>query len=93
MQPTKIPDLTQAQVTVQAASARAGAYLSSWGSWAAEKRKTGWRGSGASSGADEAQTPAQPQSQSRRVEEGELREVSGVNAQSELGESSRAGAR
>lgn len=36
------PDLTQAQASVQAASARAGAYLSSWGSWAAEKRKKGW---------------------------------------------------
>lgn len=36
------PDLTQAQAQVQAASARAGAYLSSWGTWAAEKRKTGW---------------------------------------------------
>lgn len=36
------PDLTQAQATVQAASSRAGAYLSSWGAWAAEKRKKGW---------------------------------------------------
>jgi hypothetical protein len=38
----KAPDLTQAQATVQAAGQRAGAYLSSWGSWAAEKRRTGW---------------------------------------------------
>jgi len=37
------PDITQAQASVQAASQRAGAYLSSWGSWAAEKRKQGWR--------------------------------------------------
>lgn len=36
------PDLSQAQAQVQAASQRAGAYLSSWGSWAADKRKTGW---------------------------------------------------
>jgi hypothetical protein len=27
---------------MQAASQRAGAYLSSWGAWATEKRKTGW---------------------------------------------------
>lgn len=38
------PDLTKAQASVSAASQRAGAYLSSWGSWAAEKRKTGWYG-------------------------------------------------
>lgn len=37
------PDLQQAQASVQAASSRAGAYLSSWGTWAAGKRKTGWR--------------------------------------------------
>lgn len=39
---SKAPDLSQAQANVQAASARAGAYLSSWGAWAAEKRKTGF---------------------------------------------------
>ncbi|KAE9973683.1 hypothetical protein BLS_003471 [Venturia inaequalis] len=38
----KAPDLTHAQASVQAAGQRAGAYLSSWGSWASEKRKTGW---------------------------------------------------
>ncbi|KAK5008159.1 hypothetical protein LTR16_004037, partial [Cryomyces antarcticus] len=38
----RAPDLAQAQASVQAASARAGAYLSSWGTWASEKRKTGW---------------------------------------------------
>ena len=37
------PDLHQAQASVAAAGQRAGAYLSSWGSWASEKRKTGWR--------------------------------------------------
>ncbi|KAF2837340.1 hypothetical protein M501DRAFT_202322 [Patellaria atrata CBS 101060] len=47
----KAPDFSQAQASVQAAGSRAGAYLSSWGTWAAEKRKTGWgRGS----------TPASP---------------------------------
>lgn len=35
------PDMQGAQASVQAASQRAGAYLSSWGSWAAEKRKSG----------------------------------------------------
>ncbi|EON63726.1 hypothetical protein W97_02954 [Coniosporium apollinis CBS 100218] len=38
----KAPDLSHAQASVQAASSRAGAYLSSWGMWASEKRKTGW---------------------------------------------------
>lgn len=37
------PDMQQAQATVAAAGSRAGAYLSSWGSWANEKRKAGWR--------------------------------------------------
>lgn len=37
------PDMQQAQANVQAASQRASAYLSSWGTWAAEKRKQGWR--------------------------------------------------
>ncbi|TKX25132.1 late secretory pathway protein AVL9 [Elsinoe australis] len=46
------PDLTAAQAQVQAASARAGAYLSSWGSWAAEKRKTGWGGKSATTSPD-----------------------------------------
>lgn len=35
------PDLTHAQANIQAAGTRAGAYFSSWGSWASEKRK-GW---------------------------------------------------
>lgn len=37
------PDMQQAQATVAAAGQKAGAYLSSWGAWASEKRKTGWR--------------------------------------------------
>ncbi|KAL9077944.1 MAG: hypothetical protein Q9157_003126 [Trypethelium eluteriae] len=40
--PARGPDWSQAQASVQAASVRAGAYLSSWGSWASEKRKAGW---------------------------------------------------
>lgn len=35
-------NLSQAQASVSAASSRAGAYLSSWGAWAAEKRRKGW---------------------------------------------------
>jgi hypothetical protein len=51
------PDLSQAQAQVQAASARAGAYLSSWGSWA-QTKKAGW-GRGAAPPASE--LPQRPQ--------------------------------
>lgn len=44
------PDLHHAQQSVAAAGQRAGAYLSSWGSWASEKRKAGWRSSPSGSG-------------------------------------------
>jgi hypothetical protein len=37
------PDLSHAQANLSAASKSAGAYFSSWGSWASEKRK-GWGG-------------------------------------------------
>lgn len=36
------PDMQTAQASVAAASQRAGAYLSSWGSWASDKRKSGF---------------------------------------------------
>jgi hypothetical protein len=36
-----IPDVSHAQANIQAASKSAGAYFSSWGTWASEKRK-GW---------------------------------------------------
>ena len=52
------PDLAQAQASVQAASQRAGAYLSSWGSWAAEKRKQGWRKGDAAAAAVPESRPA-----------------------------------
>ncbi|KAF1809447.1 hypothetical protein P152DRAFT_484557 [Eremomyces bilateralis CBS 781.70] len=53
------PDLSQAQASAQAAGAKAGAYLSSWGSWAAEKRRTAWSAySGTGS-----QPPSRPSSQ------------------------------
>ena len=48
------PDMQQAQASVQAASQRAGAYLNSWGAWASEKRKQGWRKSDGSTASAEA---------------------------------------
>jgi hypothetical protein len=38
---SQAPDLSHAQANIQAASKSAGAYFSSWGTWASEKRK-GW---------------------------------------------------
>ena len=38
---SRAPDLSSAQASVSAASQRAGAYISSWGTWASERRK-GW---------------------------------------------------
>jgi hypothetical protein len=38
----RAPDLTAAQASVQAAGQKAGAYISSWGAWASERRK-GWQ--------------------------------------------------
>ncbi|KAL9099023.1 MAG: hypothetical protein Q9163_005416 [Psora crenata] len=43
----RAPDLTAAQTSVHAAGQRAGAYLSSWGAWAVERRK-GWARQGSS---------------------------------------------
>ncbi|KAI9751874.1 MAG: hypothetical protein M4579_005856 [Chaenotheca gracillima] len=40
--PLRSPDWAGAQASVSQASNRAGAYLSSWTSWAGEKRRTGW---------------------------------------------------
>lgn len=58
---SKAPDLSHAQASVQAASSRAGAYLSSWGSWAAEKRKQGWgAGSGKASSSNSSSPLASP---------------------------------
>lgn len=37
----RAPDLSRAQASVSAAGQRAGAYISSWGAWASERRK-GW---------------------------------------------------
>jgi hypothetical protein len=40
--PGFVPDIAKAQATVQSVGSKAGAYMSSWASWAGEKRKTGW---------------------------------------------------
>ncbi|TKA82034.1 hypothetical protein B0A49_00172 [Cryomyces minteri] len=56
----RAPDLSQAQASVQAASARAGAYLSSWGTWASEKRKTGWSRPGLASLTTSPQSDSRP---------------------------------
>ena len=45
----RTPDLSSAQATVSAASIRATAYLSSWASWANEKRRGGGGGGGGNS--------------------------------------------
>jgi hypothetical protein len=59
-------DLAQTQATLQAASQRAGAYLSSWGVWAADKRKTGWGRSNSGGSAP----PTAPSSPVTREEKG-----------------------
>lgn len=41
----RAPDLAAAQASVQAAGQKAGAYISSWGAWASERRK-GWATTG-----------------------------------------------
>ncbi|KAF2479711.1 transport protein Avl9-domain-containing protein [Neohortaea acidophila] len=51
-------DLNQAQASVAAAGQKAGAYLSSWGNWANEKRKTAWKSTSASEEAARGGHPA-----------------------------------
>ena len=46
----RAPDLTAAQASMQAAGQKAGAYISSWGTWASERKK-GWQ-EGRAIGAD-----------------------------------------
>lgn len=48
------PDFAAAQASVAAAGQKAGAYMSSWGAWAAEKRK-GWGASAAGVGTEHAE--------------------------------------
>jgi hypothetical protein len=67
----------QAQANVQAASQRASAYLSSWGSWAAEKRKQGWRA--------KAETPAAPPAAAPAAERVSVGERPHVTTVTELG--------
>jgi len=46
----RTPDMSAAQASVQAAGQKAGAYISSWGAWASERRKAYAEGRTASSG-------------------------------------------
>jgi hypothetical protein len=48
------PDISKVQTTAQSVGSKAGAYMSSWGSWASEKRKTGWGRSSSSTQAKHA---------------------------------------
>ncbi|KAI6785093.1 Late secretory pathway protein-like protein [Emericellopsis cladophorae] len=60
-------DLNKAQQSVQTAGARASAYMSSWASWAGEKRKTGGWGAGwgrKASGTPTSSTPTSPMEKS-----------------------------
>jgi hypothetical protein len=59
--------VAQAQASVQAASSRAGAYLSSWGTWASAKRKTWQQPEG--SAASSPTTPTMPPTQIWAAEE------------------------
>lgn len=56
---SKAPDLSHAQANIQAAGTRAGAYLSSWGAWASEKRK-GWGARSASTTPITSPLPTEP---------------------------------
>lgn len=47
--PSFAPDLTKAHQTVQTVGSKAGAYMSSWATWAGEKRRGGWGRNSASS--------------------------------------------
>lgn len=65
--PTYAVDLTKAQATMQSVGNKAGAYMSSWASWAGEKRKNsnwgaGWRNSKSQpkEGGANGSTPASP---------------------------------
>ncbi|KAH8723683.1 hypothetical protein GQ44DRAFT_709917, partial [Phaeosphaeriaceae sp. PMI808] len=59
---SQAPDLTNAQANISAASKSAGAYFSSWGTWASEKRK-GWGNKTPVS------SPPPPGGDGRRIEE------------------------
>ena len=57
----KAPDLAEARKQVEAASQKAGVYLSSWATWAGEKRKSGWTGSGPGTNAPAVAPPPKPE--------------------------------
>ncbi|KAM0670004.1 hypothetical protein ACQRIT_002515 [Beauveria bassiana] len=63
--PTFAVDMTKAQATMQSVGNKAGAYMSSWASWAGEKRKNStwganWRGGGSGGSSSKTQQSRQP---------------------------------
>ncbi|OAA41487.1 LAlv9 family protein [Beauveria brongniartii RCEF 3172] len=63
--PTFAVDMTKAQATMQSVGNKAGAYMSSWASWAGEKRKNStwganWRGGGGGGSSSKTQQSRQP---------------------------------
>ncbi|KAL8902836.1 MAG: hypothetical protein Q9207_004348 [Kuettlingeria erythrocarpa] len=76
----RAPDLATAQASVAAAGQRAGAYMSSWGTWAAEKRK-GWGVRGPTTGdrgAGVAEKVAEGQRSPRKTKSREERGGDGI---------------
>ncbi|KAL9125994.1 MAG: hypothetical protein Q9217_004875, partial [Psora testacea] len=55
----RAPDFSSAQASVQAAGQKAGAYLSSWGLWASERRK-GWTSQGSEESNESASAEGRP---------------------------------
>lgn len=77
------PDVSHAQASVAAASQRASSYLSSWGAWAAEKRRSGWR-----SGSAATLAPA-PASLAAASASGVAGELPSQHSQQQVGERPR----
>jgi hypothetical protein len=67
--PAPLPslDLSKAQASMQSVSSKAGAYMSSWASWAGEKRKVGWGRSKSTLNASEEATKGRPAAAPRAV--------------------------
>ncbi|KAI4716546.1 hypothetical protein E4T48_07225 [Aureobasidium sp. EXF-10727] len=63
------PKVAQAQASVQAASSRAGAYLSSWGAWASEKRKNWQKPENSGNSAAVPKSPMSPSTEIWAAEE------------------------
>jgi hypothetical protein len=61
------PELAKAHATVQSVGSKAGAYMSSWASWAGERRKVAWGRSSSTTNAAKDNTKAQPSAQTHKV--------------------------